>query len=891
MTIEDQIFAWVRTFPAWKQELYLRAAAAPKLSGQDIADVAAMLLGERVDQGTKPRAVTREDLPGASSSSAPMSLESISELLNVNALHDGQTLQFAPEGLNVLFGKNGAGKTGYSRILGHAGRTLHADSVLTRDCGGGGGPSATVTVSIGSERHSVPLDLSVPAPGLLARICVADNKAGECYITSATEVDYAPATLASLNRFAVALNLLDVELGRRLEDAVPAALDLRAYPQGTAVWRLLTQLVETTDDQALISLSTLSERERGELSKLRQKRGEIDAEQATKLRMSAEREAAAGRRLLAELRTVSASTDTQAIAMLHEREQAAADARMAVRLASEAFEVEPLGGIGSGPWRMLFDAARAYSEHLALSLPDTHETARCPLCMEVLSDEARQRLGRFDRFVTNEVSSRLGEAEHSLTAARDSLPRVEVLRARFDEVIMAMDTGTRKVGQAVSRWLKESGQAIDGLRRGEHAQAQGLATAPIEEVEQWIASRERERSEHAQLEASPEREKVQKELAELEARIELGQRLDEVRAHLAGLRRAQMIRGAKAKTGTSSVSSKITTLSRELIEADLQGALNRQLQALDFRGLAVEARSKTVRGTPMVSLRFKAIKDVPLDSILSQGEQSRLALAMFLAEMEVRRDRSPIVLDDPVSSVDQEGRRHIARCLRALAVNRQVIVFTHELSFVHELRRGAPVNLPMHIQHVRRIGETAGHVEASLPWEGLKARQRVDVLHKKLKDAGERYEMGDTSLYMPIVIEFCELLRSSFERVTEEEILAEVITRRSDAIHTAKLREINATEPVCELVDRGVDDGSPWMHDRPLADGAEPPTPQELREGLDLYEQLLRTLKEDRRDRQAKPRFTTVGPVIEEEPAVRDQRAELQLVSGSDAGDDPPGAG
>jgi hypothetical protein len=150
--------------------------------------------------------------------------------------------------------------------------------------------------------------------------------------------------------------------------------------------------------------------------------------------------------------------------------------------------------------------------------------------------------------------------------------------------------------------------------------------------------------------------------------------------------------------------------------------------------------------------------------------------------------------------------------------------------------------------------------------------------------------LGDTPLYMPVVIEFCEMLRSSFERATEEEILAEVITRRSDAIHTAKLREVNVSQTVCELVDRGVDDSSPWIHDRPLADGAEPPTPQELREGLDLYERLLKTLKEDGREGKAKPRFTQASSLSEDEVPPSGRRAELQLVSDKEPGGGAPRA-
>lgn len=89
-----------------------------------------MLLGEAVEGGG-PREVTRDDLPGAQGAEEPMAVHAISDLVNVNALADGETLPFEPQGINIVYGKNGGGKTGYSRILKHAGRTLHPEAILT----------------------------------------------------------------------------------------------------------------------------------------------------------------------------------------------------------------------------------------------------------------------------------------------------------------------------------------------------------------------------------------------------------------------------------------------------------------------------------------------------------------------------------------------------------------------------------------------------------------------------------------------------------------------------------------------------------------------------------------------------------------------------------------
>jgi hypothetical protein len=92
-------------------------------------------------------------------------------------------------------------------------------------------------------------------------------------------------------------------------------------------------------------------------------------------------------------------------------------------------------------------------------------------------------------------------------------------------------------------------------------------------------------------------------------------------------------------------------------------------------------------------------------------------------------------------------------------------------------------------------------------------------------------------------------LRAAFERAVEEEILGETVTRRDDTIHTKNLSKVVCTQQICALVDRGVDDCSPWAHDRPLADGADPPTPDELGAGLKVYGELLELTRAERSSR------------------------------------------
>jgi hypothetical protein len=425
MSIQDDVFGYVRRLPPWKQELYLRAALTPELDQRDIEEVAAMLLEEPA--AAVPREVRREDLPGASDARDEMFVHAIGDVVNVNALAEEQTLKLAPGGLNIIYGRNGAGKTGYSRILKFAGRTLHRESLLTNISSDERPPSATVTVSIGGRKQDIALELHGTPPALLGRICIADSHAGERYLSTATHVDYAPVTLESLSRLAAALKKLDGELHRRLDDRRPQPLDVRPFGEETAVARMLTEITSALAEDAVIALATLSEQESGQLAALRVKQGEIDARQTQQLRAAAERDADAVASLLSALGVLAGALSAESLEAERGRLRALADAQAAARLVAASFDAEPLSGAGSDPWRALWESARSFAAHQGHEL--SGDPTLCPLCMQELSDDARERLHRFDRFVKDDVNTRLREAERALAAARDLVPDMQLFAA------------------------------------------------------------------------------------------------------------------------------------------------------------------------------------------------------------------------------------------------------------------------------------------------------------------------------------------------------------------------------------------------------------------------------------------------------------------------------
>lgn len=80
------------------------------------------------------------------------------------------------------------------------------------------------------------------------------------------------------------------------------------------------------------------------------------------------------------------------------------------------------------------------------------------------------------------------------------------------------------------------------------------------------------------------------------------------------------------------------------------------------------------------------IKNTLPGKILSEGEQRAVSIANFLTEVNMDANNRGIVLDDPVSSLDHRRRTRIAERLLEEACRRQVIVFTHEISFFMEMK-------------------------------------------------------------------------------------------------------------------------------------------------------------------------------------------------------------
>ena len=116
----QELWAWTKGLQAWQSDAVAPLLAKKEFTPADHDELYALL---KVAHGI-PDLEQREPLPLAENQiPAPIQAETDIELLviknlhNVNAIAENQQLEVGAKGLTVIYGANGSGKSGYSRVL------------------------------------------------------------------------------------------------------------------------------------------------------------------------------------------------------------------------------------------------------------------------------------------------------------------------------------------------------------------------------------------------------------------------------------------------------------------------------------------------------------------------------------------------------------------------------------------------------------------------------------------------------------------------------------------------------------------------------------------------------------------------------------------------------
>jgi hypothetical protein len=125
-----EILTWSTLQPLWQQDALRRLFVTGEIGPDDLGELTEICTARYGLATAKAIPLDDQHLPIVEAESgAAVSLTQLVHHNGVNALAAGQSVSFGPR-LTVVYGENGAGKSGYSRILKTACRSRAVESIL-----------------------------------------------------------------------------------------------------------------------------------------------------------------------------------------------------------------------------------------------------------------------------------------------------------------------------------------------------------------------------------------------------------------------------------------------------------------------------------------------------------------------------------------------------------------------------------------------------------------------------------------------------------------------------------------------------------------------------------------------------------------------------------------
>ena len=267
MTILQEIHTWSKGLPAWQQDAVARIYANRELTAADIEDLYALAKTEADIADPEKRTPKVIDDAKVSTPSDPtrlVQLLAIKELSNVNALAAGGSLPIAENGLTVIYGENGAGKSGYSRILKHACRARDQREPILPDAKvdpeSVGVPAAKFEVAIDGAKTNLAWTFGSPAPEPLSEIAIFDTHCARAYIDNHGDFAYRPYGLDILeNLVSLCGKLKAIATQEKVANAPSNAAYASIATEQTTVGKALLAIPNATKASDIEALATLTD--------------------------------------------------------------------------------------------------------------------------------------------------------------------------------------------------------------------------------------------------------------------------------------------------------------------------------------------------------------------------------------------------------------------------------------------------------------------------------------------------------------------------------------------------------------------------------------------------------------------------------------------------------
>jgi|GEM_PF-1093695 len=803
--IFEKLREWSQELENWQRLALLRLLQKGVVDEQDIASIYEEF---KIDKGLSQQPETRVSydlnhsaIPQPTQQLQTLLLSQIKDVKGVNAITEGQILYCGPS-LTVIYGPNGSGKSGYARILKSA---CFTRSPYTTIHGNVNLPTSqrqkASSTFVFSDNSSVSFCQGTPCPQLRDNFAVFDTSCIRVCMDSKNDFMVNPYGFdifqGLVDVIAKVKELLEAEIVKRKPDITKFRID----NSSSRVAVLLNNISKDTDLATLKQFGNFEPNEEKRLTEATAQLDELVKKDHSELIKQKRADGRDIKAIIKKLDGVKSLALSEGYINGDKMLQNIKSLREIATVASAAqFGKEPVQPIGTEAWRSLIEAAIKYNTEAFPGKPfpvDT-ENPRCLLCHQILDNEAKERLSKFYTFIRSEAENNVRKGIEQIRRVVKDLENIDfgffTSGASSYRAIEAYDT---ELVQRITTYIDSvkaiRDAVINNLKSEKWIELSAFPESPQGLCKDLRNKLAKEIKVLRKQDVSKQIKQLEEELQLLKDRQQLSRNLSSIEEAILNLKWIDNAQEPKRNLNPQRVTLKQKSLANELVGKGFMEEFKEECAAL---GLNNPPLKINITGSEAVTRRNLAIgqgeivQPVPSE-VLSEGEQTAVAMADFLTEVALNKSPIGIIFDDPVNSMDHLRKERIAKRLVAEACKRQVIIFTHDVIFTHHLAEEA-ANLGTDKIQFKACTISLGsdcapgyvdrmvfpHVYYEKEAEKLAEAYLVEAKQLTGNAQIEKLELG------------CGVLRAAYEHLIQEHIFNDVVKRWREPIRATSLSQV-----------------------------------------------------------------------------------------------------
>lgn len=791
MAIYNEILAWANNKPAFLKDALRRIISSSAITQADIDELVLLLKKENGDTTVTINAIpidnTHIPTTVATDTVSPK-LISIKDPINVCALHNQGHLQFPNNGLTVVYGNNGSGKSSYSRILKKLCWSRNSNVELKKNVFS---PSATkqkVDFIIQVNGINIPFQWleNSPTHPAMSSIFVYDNDCGNVYVNNENPTQYKPVGIDVLERLIPVLTEISLKLNAEIVsyNTQKPLLDPALNNTLKGQWYANIESKTRTEIDTYIQFSqTNTDRKQELYTLINSQNPQQNIQNLTSLKGRIEN-------YIQQFKRIEEPFNETSIQEIRDLRSRYESVKKAYDIATNELNgLNTIAGFGTNPWRTLWEAAKNFANSNGMSdgqsFPSAASIEKCIFCQQDLDEAAKQRLLGFSRFILNDVSTQLSAIQREIEQKISAYNNLVVAPIENFTELVEFITSFQLQYEAFNQSVNSAKIVlINYLQNG------GEINATVNSISILIVNLLPNIT--VQLEQNNQllnnRNALIIEYNELVAKEFLFTRKTTILQYFDEYKFKAWIGVCQAQLSTNSVSRKIGEFMEDQAVTLQHNEFINHLSYFnqDLSSKVLISKTRTTQGNTYQKCSLNGIVHT-IDSVLSEGEKKIIALSNFLADCTIDNRKNSIVFDDPVTSLDIDYRDLIATKMVELSRDRQIIVLTHDLTFLRLLidTHKSLITTDCHIIGIDKFNGISGVVTDEIPYLAKNVDERVDSIRRilreydalNIKDAHGRETKLDSAR---------KRFRFLIERSVEEVLANKTYERFSKNIHLKK---------------------------------------------------------------------------------------------------------